>query len=105
MTVKVVVGKTIALEVVYQDQNGNPMLSPVAPDAAPAWSNANPAGATLAAAADGLTCVATTVAPGVDTVGLSLNVGGQAFSASLAVEVDAPPQVLSSIAIKATVNP
>ena len=97
------VGHKLNLAVAFFDQNGNPMLTAPTVDAAPAWSNATPATETIVASADGLSCVGTPVAPGTDTVSLSLTVGGVAFSATLAVEVDAAPQVLTSVGITATV--
>lgn len=100
----VTVGHSIALSIKFFDQNGNPMLTAPAPDAPPIWSNTTPATETLKPAADGLTCEADALAAGSDTVSLSLMVGGKAFSATLAVTVEAEPQVLTSVAIDAVVS-
>lgn len=99
----VAVGHTIAMSIAFLDQNGNPMLAPTVPDAPPTWTNTTPATETIVPAADGLSCVATAVAAGSDTVNLSATIGGKAFTASLSVTVDVV-QVLSSIAIKAVVT-
>ena len=104
MSTIVTVGHKLALAIAYLDANGNPMLATPTPDSPPAWSNTTPATETLVAAADGLSAVATSVAPGTDAVSLMVVVGGVSFSASLAVEVDAAPQVLTSVAIVPTVQ-
>ena len=80
------------------------MLTAPTPDAAPVWSNTTAATETLAPSADGLTCVGTPVAPGTDTVSVAVVVAGATFSATLAVEVDAAPQVLGSVVINSTVQ-
>ncbi len=97
----VTVGHNIGLSIAFLDQNGNPMLVPVTTDTPPTWSNTNPEVETLKPAADGLTCEADTLTAGNDVVSLSVVVGGVAYPASLAVEVDAAPQVLTSVAINA----
>jgi hypothetical protein len=97
------VGHKLQLAILYLDQNGNPMVTTPVADAPPSWTNSTPTTETLVVAGDGQTAVATAVAPGSDTINLSLDVGGVAFSATLAVTVQAAPQVLSSIAIDATV--
>jgi hypothetical protein len=93
------VGHKINMSIEYLDQNGNPMLITPVPSSPPSWSNTNAAAETLAPAPDGNTCIATAIAPGSDTVNLSLMVGGQTFAASLAVTVQTAPQVLTSIEI------
>jgi hypothetical protein len=98
------VGHTIAMSVAYFDTKGNPMLVAPKPDLAPVWTNTTPATETVAASADGMTAVATPVAVGDDTVTVAVMVGGVAYSASLAVTVDAAPQVLGSVQIVASVN-
>lgn len=98
------VGHKLALAIAFLDANGNPMLTTPTPDSPPAWSNTTPATETLVAAADGLSAVATSVAPGTDSISLSVVVGGATFSASLGVEVDAAPQVLTSVQITADVQ-
>lgn len=100
----VTVGHKIALAIAFLDANGNPMVTAPTPDSPPAWSNTNAAAETVTAAADGLSAVATTVAAGTDAINLVVVVGGVSYSASLAVEVDAAPQVLTSVAIVPTVQ-
>ena len=99
MATNVTLGKTLPLSISYLDQAGQPMLSPVTPDSAPVWTDSMPSIETLTVAPDGLTATAKSLATGADTISLSLVVGGQAFSASLGVDVVAAPQVLTSIAI------
>ena len=103
MSTIVTVGHTLNMAIAFLDQHGNPMLTTPTPDATPTWTNTTPATETIAPAANGLTCIGTPVAPGNDSVSLTLAVGGVSFSATLAVEVDAAPQVLTSIAIVPTV--
>jgi hypothetical protein len=105
-SISVNIGHVVNMTIVYLDQNGNPMLTPVVADAPPSWSNSpQPAGAaTLVASADGTTATDTAVAAGSDTVALALTVGGVAFSATLGVTIAAAPQVLTSVAIGATVQ-
>lgn len=100
----VTVGHSIALAIAFLDANGNPMLTTPTPDSPPVWSNTTPATETLVAAADGLSAVATSVAPGTDAISLTVPVGGASFAASLSVEVDAAPQVLTSVQIVPTVQ-
>ena len=80
------------------------MLTPVTFDAAPVWANTTPATETLSAAADGQSATGTPVAPGADLISVSFTIGGVPFSATLAVEVDAAPQVPTSAVIVATVE-
>jgi hypothetical protein len=100
------VGHSIEFAIVYLDANGNPMLTTPTPDSPPAWSNAPsaPSVDSFTVAADGLTAMLTALAAGTDAVSLSVTVGGVAFSASISIEIDAAPQVLSSVAIQATVS-
>lgn len=100
----VTVGHKIALAIQYLDQNGQPMLTTPTPTAPPVWTQTTPATETLTAAPDGLTAQTTALAAGSDTIGLSLEVAGATFSATLAVTVQAVPQTLASIAILATVS-
>jgi hypothetical protein len=88
----------------FLDQNGNPMLTAVTPDAPPTWSDTTPATGTLTPAAGGLSATEAAIAAGSDVVNVALTVGGAAFSASLGITVSPAPQVLTSIAINATVN-
>jgi DMSO reductase anchor subunit len=98
------IGHTLNLAIQELDQHGNPMLVPVVYDAAPVWTNSSPATETLSVSSDGKTATGTPIAPGTDTVSLSVSIGGQVFTATLAVEVNAAPQVVSSIVIVPTVN-
>lgn len=102
MSIVVTVGHTTALAVIYLDQHGNPMLVNPTADSI-TWSNTTPAAETLVQNADG-TATATAVAPGVDEIDLAVVVAGLTFNATLAVEVDAEPQVLTSVSIEATVS-
>lgn len=102
--VKVNIGHTMALSIIYLDQNGNPMLANPVLDTKPVWTNSTPATETLAPSADGTTAVATTVAVGTDTITLQVASGGKSFNATLAVEVDPAPQVLTSVSINSTVS-
>ena len=101
--VNVTVGHTVSFTLVFLDQNGNPMLTTPVPDAPPTWSDTTPATGTLTPAADGLTATEKAIAAGSDTVNVSLMVGGNAFSASIDLTVEAAPQVLTSVQIAATV--
>jgi hypothetical protein len=102
--IKVTVGHKLAATIGFLDQNGNPLLTKTTTDAPPVWSNTTPATETLVAAADGLSASTTTLALGTDVINLALAVGGVAFTASLSVEVDAAPQVLTSVSILATAS-
>ncbi len=100
--IDVTVGHKVSMTLVFLDQNGNPMLTPVAPDAVPTWSDTTPATGTLSAGADGLSASELAVAAGTDVVNVSLAVGGVAFAASLGITVAEAPQVLTSVSITAT---
>jgi hypothetical protein len=99
MATTITVGHSLDMAIGYLDQNGNPMLTTVTPDAPPAWTNLQPGVFKLTPSADGLTCTGDGLAAGTDTVSLAAAVGGKGYSATLAVEVDAAPQVLTSIVI------
>src|SRR5260221_4975806 len=81
----ITLGQGLDLSISYLDQNGSPMLTTPAPDAPPTWSNTTPATETIALSADGLTAHATTVAPGSDTISVSVVVGGATYAATLGV--------------------
>lgn len=104
MAVTINLGHKLSMALVFLDQNGNPMLTPPAPDAAPSWSNTTPTTETLTVASDGLSCAATQIALGNDTVQVSLNVGGTTLTASLDVSVTDVPQVMKSVVIAPTVT-
>ena len=97
------VGHTISCSIGYLDTTGNPMLVAPTPDSPPAWTNTTPASETLVPSSDGSTAVATAAAVGTDTINLSVSVGGRTFTASLAVTVQAAPQILGSVVINTTV--
>lgn len=101
--VNVSVGHTVSMSLLFLDQNGNPMIVTPTPDAPPAWTDTAPATGTLTAAANGLTATEIAIAAGTDTVSVALAVGGVSFSASVAIDVAAAPQVLTSIAIATSV--
>lgn len=97
------VGQTTSFSIEYLDQNGSPMLVVPVPDAAPAWSQTNPAAETLTAAADGNTASVLGMAAGSDTVKVDLAVHGVSFSATIDMTVIAVAgQTLTSIAIVAS---
>ena len=101
MTLPMNIGQSVALSIAYLDQNGQPMTVQPTPDAPPSWTAGNPAVDTLTVAADGNSATDLAIAAGVDTISLSLAVGGQTFAATLALTVVPPPQVLTSIEIVA----
>ena len=98
-------GQNLPFSIAFLDQNGQPMVPAPKPDAAPAWSNRSPATETLTASADGMTASAVGNAAGLDTVKVSLAVGGVTFNATLDVTVNAGTgtgsQTLTSIGIVA----
>ena len=104
MAVTVSVGHKVNMSLVFLDQNGNPMLTPPAPDSPPVWTDTTAATETIAPAADGLSCVGTAIATGGDTVSVTAVVAGASFAASLAVTVSPVAQVLTSIQIAATIS-
>ena len=104
MSTIVNVGHNIALSIGYLDQNENPMLTPVTPDAPPTWSNTATTTETLVVAAGGLTAETTAVSSGTDVISLAVIVAGVTYPASLNVTVDAAPQVLTSVEIIPTVS-
>jgi hypothetical protein len=102
--VTVNVGHSVTMTLTYLDQNGNPMLTPPTPDSPPSWSDTTPATGTLTEQPGNLEAIETAVAPGNDVVSVSVVVGGQTFSASLGITVQAAPQVLTSVEITPVVN-
>ena len=100
---KVNVGHSVALSIKYLDQNGNPMITPPTPDASPPilWLSAKVVGTLVPS---GATATYNATAPGNDDVEVQVQIGGTLFTASLAIEVDAVPQVFTSIAIGAVVS-
>jgi hypothetical protein len=101
----VIVGHTVVDTIMYLDQHGNPMLVTPTPDAPPAWANlADPSIDTMTVSADGSTDTIQALAPGVDTVTVTVTVGGVVFQASQQITISAEPQVLSSVAIDGVVS-
>ena len=78
------------------DARGNPMITPVAADAPPTYSNTNPEVETITPAGDGLSAQGATLALGTDTVTSVGSFGGVSFTVSADIEVDDVPQVLTS---------
>jgi hypothetical protein len=99
--VTVSVGHTVNCSLVFLDQNSNPMLVAPTPDSPPTWSDSTPATETLTAG--GLTASALAIAPGGDTISVSVSVGGVTFGATLGVTVTPAAQILSSVSISTTV--
>jgi hypothetical protein len=102
-TVNVNVGHTVSMSLIFLDQNGNPMLTTPAPDSPPVWSDTTPATGTLTAAASGLTAQEVALAVGADEVDVSVIVSGVTFTALVDLNVQAAPQVLTSVGIATTV--
>jgi hypothetical protein len=100
----VTLGHTITFGISYLDQVGNPMIVTPVPSAPATWTNTTPSTETLVVDPTGNSAVATTLAVGTDVVNLSVMVGGTTFMATIGVNVTAVPQVLTSVAISATVS-
>jgi hypothetical protein len=101
--VTVSVGHEVNCALVFLDQNGNPMLTPVTPDSAPTWTDTpSPTGA-FTLTQNGVTATDVANGVGTDTIAVALSVGGKAFSASVPVTCAAAPQVLTSVEIATTV--
>lgn len=96
-------GHKVECTLVVLDQNGNPLLTPVAFATPPVWSNTTPATETILPSADGLTCEGTLLVVGTDVINVSATLpGGSApVQASVAVTVDPAPQVATSIRVDA----
>ena len=99
----VTVGHTVSFELVFLDQNGNPMLTTPVPDAPPTWTDTTPATGTLTVAPSGLSASEIANVVGSDTVNVALAVGGTSFAGTIDLTVQAVPQVLTSVQIAATV--
>ncbi len=99
------VGKTENLGIVYKDENGQVMSPAPTPDLPPAWAQTSPASDTLTAAADGNSATALGLAAGIDTIQMTVVVGGTVFVAvsNATINAVAPPApVLTSVEISAT---
>ena len=100
----VTVGHIVTDTIAYLDQNGNPMQVTPIPDSPPTWSKvADDTIDTLVVSADGSQATITAVGAGQDSVSLSVTVGGVTFAATQQLNVQAAPQVLTSVAIVAAV--
>lgn len=76
------IDQTVSISIVATDVAGNTVA--FTPDAPPIWTNSNPAAATDAVSADGLSDVLTPVAVGLTTsVGVSVVIGGVTFTATI----------------------
>lgn len=102
--VVVSIGHNVQMSLVFLDQNGNPMRTSPAPDAPPVWTQSDPVIGALTAGSSGLTATEAALAAGVDTVSVSLTVGGVQFSASIPIDVSPAAQVLTSVQIAAAVE-
>jgi hypothetical protein len=107
--VQVTAGHEIDMAIGQLDTQGNPMITPVAFDSPPVWTNAPSAPGidTLTPSSDGTTAILTTLpgdANSTDTVTLACLVGGVSYGATLAVAISVAPQVLGSVVINATVK-
>jgi hypothetical protein len=100
----ITLGHGIDMAIAFLDQNGNAMLTTPTPDAPPTWTQSTPATESLTVDAGGMTAHTNSLAVGQDLITLGATVGGVAFQATLAVNVNAAPQVLTSIAIVPTVK-
>jgi hypothetical protein len=101
----VTVGHTVIDTILFLDQNGNPMLVSPVPDSPPTWTKMAPDTTdTLAVSADGLTATILALAEGADTINLTVVVAGTSYAAKQDLNITAVPQVLTSVAIQATVN-
>ncbi len=99
--VTVSVGHTVNCALVFLDQNSNPMLTTPTPDSPPTWSDSTPATETLSPG--GLTASALAIAPGGDTISVSVTVNAVSYGATLGVTVTPAPQQLTSVSIATTV--
>ena len=104
MAITLAVGHKLEMAIIFLDQNGNPMLVAPTVDSAPNWTNTTGGTETIVPSASGLSCEATPLTSGTDTVSLSVTVGGVSFKTTLDVTVTAAAQVLTSVAIEPTVS-
>lgn len=103
--VDVTVKHKITNELQFFDADGNPMLTTPALDVPPHWANTADASVdTLDVSADALECDVNTLAPGTDVLTVNLISNGSTFAATVTFNIQAAPQVLTSIGIKSTVS-
>ena len=104
--VTLTVGHTDTMGIEFLDANGNPMVAMPVPDSPPVWSNApSPAGDVTFSpiGPSNLTATEVGVAAGTDTVTVTVAVNGVSYTATQVVNIQAPPQVLTSIEITNTI--
>jgi hypothetical protein len=100
----VTVGHTVTDDIIYLDQNGNPMKVSPTLDGPPVWSNiADATVDTLVVSADGTVATISALAEGQDSISLGVMVGGVAYKATQQLNISPAPQVLTSVDISATV--
>jgi len=102
--VTVSVGHEVICALEFDDQNGNPMLTPPTPDSPPTWSDSATPASAFTFTSSGVTATDVANAAGSDTISVSVSVGGVAFNATLGVTCAAAPQVLSAVRIVPTVQ-
>lgn len=101
----VTVGHTVVDTIIYLDQHGNPLLVTPTPDSPPVWANlAAPTIDSMSVSADGSTDTVQALGAGVDTVSVTVVVGGKTFTASQQLTINPEPQVLTSVAIDGVVS-
>lgn len=102
------VGQSVVSSIRFLDQNGQALPTAPVPDSPPQWTQTNPLAETVTASADGLTATSNAISdtaggsPGVDTLIVSVTVGGRVFEASITHNIlpgVAPGPVLTSIEI------
>lgn len=100
------VGHQVVASYVILDQNGQPMLTQPTPDSPATWTDtlSVPGVDTNAVSADGTQDVITAAAPGTDTVGVSVTVGGKTFTDSALLTVTPAPQVASGVSVVLTAS-
>ena len=100
----VVAGHEVIATYVVTDQNGQPMVTQPPLDAPASWTDtlSVPGVDTNAVSADGTQDVIQAVAPGTDTVGVSVTIGGKTFTDSALLTVSPAPQVASGVQVVLT---
>ena len=96
-------GQNLSLAIAFLDAAGNPMVTAPTPDAAPSWTQTTPATESLTPDSGGMTAQTKSLAVGSDSITVSVVVGGATFTATLAVNVATPAQVLTTVQIVPTV--
>jgi hypothetical protein len=104
MDITTSVGHTVTYAINFLDALGNPMVATQVPDAPPTWGDAPAPAGCATFTAGGLSATDLCNAAGLDTVTVTLSVGGTAFTATSIVTISAAPQVLTSIELVPTVS-